>query len=314
VTGANSGIGRAAADALATAGARVVLAVRNVDKGRAAAATMPGETEVRELDLASLASVREFAATWTGEIDLLINNAGVMVPPLTRTADGFELQFGTNHLGHFALTNLLLEHVTGRVVTVSSSAHRFGRIDFDDLNWERKSYDAWRAYGQSKLANLLFTAELQDRLTAAGSNVLATAAHPGYAATNLQSHSGRRSLTLLMAIGNRVFAQDEKAGALPTLYAALADVPGNSFAGPSGFMQSRGAPKLVNRSAAAQDAEVARRLWDVSEELTGTQFSASSIAPTDARQRTSTSASLPRTSSPRTASVSPMKPARSAST
>jgi NAD(P)-dependent dehydrogenase (short-subunit alcohol dehydrogenase family) len=272
VTGANSGIGAAAARALASAGARVVLAVRTLDKGRAAVATMAGETEVRELDLARLASVREFAAAWDGEIDLLINNAGVMVPPLTRTADGFELQFGTNHLGHFALTNLLLEHVSGRVVTVSSTAHRFGRIDFEDLNWERKPYNAGRAYGQSKLANLLFTAELQRRLTAAGSDVLATAAHPGYAATNLQSHSQRRSLDLLMAISNRLFAQDENGGALPTLYAAVADIPGNSFAGPEGFMEQRGAPKLVGRSAAAQDMDVAHRLWDVSEELTGVRF------------------------------------------
>jgi NAD(P)-dependent dehydrogenase (short-subunit alcohol dehydrogenase family) len=272
VTGANSGIGRAAARALAAAGARVVLAVRSVDKGRTATATMPGETEVRALDLASLASVREFAAAWEGEIDLLINNAGVMVPPLTRTAEGFELQLGTNHLGHFALTNLLLEHVTGRVVTVSSTGHRFGSIDFDDLNWERKPYRAWRAYGQSKLANLLFTAELQRRLTAAGSGVLATAAHPGYAATNLQFHSQRRSMDLISAIGNRLFGQDEDAGALPTLYAAVADIPGNSFAGPEGFMQQRGAPKLVERSAAAQDMDVARRLWDVSEELTGVRL------------------------------------------
>jgi NAD(P)-dependent dehydrogenase (short-subunit alcohol dehydrogenase family) len=272
VTGANSGIGRAAAHALAGAGARVVLAVRNLEKGRAAAATMPGETEVRALDLASLASVREFAATWDGEIDLLINNAGVMAPPLTRTADGFELQFGTNHLGHFALTNLLLEHVTGRVVTVSSTVHRLGRIDFDDLNWERKRYRAWNAYGQSKLANLLFTADLQRRLTAVGSEVLATAAHPGYAATNLQSHSERRSQDLIMAIGNRLLAQDEHGGALPTLYAAVADVPGNSFAGPGGFLEQRGAPELVGRSAAAQDMDVARRLWDVSERLTGVRF------------------------------------------
>jgi len=269
VTGANSGIGRAAARALAGAGARVVLAVRDLEKGRAAAATMPGEPKVRELDLARLASVREFAAAWDGEIDLLINNAGVMVPPLTRTADGFELQFGTNHLGHFALTNLLLEHIRGRVVTVSSTAHRFGRIDFENLNWEHKPYKGWRAYGQSKLANLLFTAELQRRVTAAGSDVLATAAHPGYAATNLQSHSERRSLDLIMSISNRLFAQDVDGGALPTLYAAVADIPGNSFAGPGGFMEQRGAPKLVDRSAAAQDMDVARRLWDVSEALTG---------------------------------------------
>src|ERR1700736_465631 len=267
VTGANSGIGRAAARALADAGARAVLAVRDTDKGHAAAATMPGETEVRRLDLASLTSVREFAAAWEGDIDVLINNAGVMAPPLTRTAEGFELQFGTNHLGHFALTNLLLENLTGRVVNVSSTGHRMGSIDFDDLNWERKPYKRWRAYGQSKLANLLFTAELQRRLTAAGSAVLATAAHPGYASTNLQFHSGRRVLDLVSRAGNRLLAQDEDGGALPTLYAALADVPGNSFAGPGGFMEQRGAPKLVGRSAAAKDTVTARRLWDVSEEL-----------------------------------------------
>ena len=272
ITGANSGIGRAAARALAGAGARVVLAVRDVDKGAAAAAAISGETEVRRLDLASLASVREFADGWDGDVDLLINNAGVMVPPLTRTMDGFELQFGTNHLGHFALTNLLLDNITGRVVTVSSTGHRLGEIDFNDLNWEHRPYKAWRAYGQSKLANLLFTSELQRRLEAAGSPVIATAAHPGYAATNLQFHSQRRSLDLISRIGNRFLAQDEDGGALPTLYAAVADVPGDSFAGPGGFMQQRGAPKLVNRSDAAKDAVVARHLWDVSEELTGVQF------------------------------------------
>jgi NAD(P)-dependent dehydrogenase (short-subunit alcohol dehydrogenase family) len=246
--------------------------VRNTDKGQTAAAAMPGETEVRRLDLASLASVREFAAAWEGDIDLLINNAGVMVPPLTRTADGFELQFGTNHLGHFALTNLLLEHVTGRVVSVSSVGHRFGSIDFDDLNWERKPYQAWRAYGQSKLANLLFTAELQRRLSAAGSAVLATAAHPGYASTNLQFHSGRRLLELMSVVGNRLIAQDENGGALPTLYAAVAGIPGGSYAGPGRFMEQRGAPRLVGRSNAAMDTDVACRLWDVSEELTGVRF------------------------------------------
>jgi NAD(P)-dependent dehydrogenase (short-subunit alcohol dehydrogenase family) len=278
ITGANSGIGRAAAHALAGAGAHVVLAVRTPEKGQTAAAEMPGETEVRQLDLASLASIREFAGGWDGDIDLLINNAGVMVPPLTRTADGFELQFGTNHLGHFALTNLLLENVRGRVVTVSSTGHRMGSIDFDDLNWERKPYKAWRAYGQSKLANLLFTAELQRRLTAAGSTVLATAAHPGYASTNLQFHSQRRAFDLIGAIGNRLLAQDETGGAQPTLYAALADIPGNSFAGPGGFMEQRGAPKLVGRSSAAKDSDVARRLWDVSEELTGVRFPLAQVA------------------------------------
>ena len=269
VTGSNSGIGRAAAAALAAKGAHVVLAVRNLDKGRAAAAAMTGATEVRELDLADLASVRRFADGWDGEIDLLINTAGIMVPPLSRTADGFELQFGTNHLGHFALTNLLLEHVTGRVVTVSSTGHRLGRIDFDDLNWERRPYRAWRAYGQSKLANLLFCAELQRRLSAAGSTVLSNAAHPGYASTNRQFHSGNKVMDAIGAIGNRTIAMDENGGALPTLYAALAEIPGNSFAGPGGFMEQRGAPKLVGRTSAAMDMDVARRLWDVSEQLTG---------------------------------------------
>jgi len=272
VTGANSGIGRAAASAMAGAGARVVLAVRSIEKGRAAAEAMPGETEVRELDLASLASVRDFASGWDGEIDLLINNAGVMVPPLSRTAEGFELQFGTNHLGHFALTNLLLDRVTGRVVTVSSTGHRMGRIDFEDLNWERKRYSAWRAYGQSKLANLLFTAELQRRLTEAGSSVLAMAAHPGYAATNLQFHSGKRLQDMFSVVSNRLLGQSEEGGALPTLYAATTDIPGNSFAGPGGFMEQRGPAKLVGRSSAAQDMDVARRLWEVSEELTGVRF------------------------------------------
>ncbi len=272
VTGGNSGIGRSAARTLAAAGARVVLAVRDLEKGRVAAESIPGEVEVRGLDLASLASVREFAAAWRGDIRLLINNAGVMVPPLSRTADGFELQFGTNHLGHFALTNLLLEQVSGRVVTVSSTGHRIGRIDFADLNWEHKRYHAWRAYGQSKLANLLFTAELQRRLSISGSSVLATAAHPGYAATNLQFHSQRRFMDLVSRVGNRLLAQDADGGALPTLYAAVAEIPGNSFAGPGGLMEQRGAPKLVGRSSAARDADVARELWEVSEALTGVRF------------------------------------------
>jgi NAD(P)-dependent dehydrogenase (short-subunit alcohol dehydrogenase family) len=273
VTGANSGIGRSAAQALAAHGAQVTLAVRNVQKGDEAAASMQGETEVRPLDLADLASVREFAAGWEGEIFLLINNAGIMIPPLSRTADGFELQFGTNHLGHFALTNLLLPRVSGRVVTVSSGAHRIGAIDFNDLNWEHKRYRRWPAYGQSKLANLMFSSELQRRLSAAGSDVISTAAHPGYAATNLQSHSGNVVTELLMGqVANRLFAQDQDGGALPTLYAAVADVPGGAFAGPSGFQELRGAPKLVGRSKRALDEEVGKRLWTVSEDLTGTKF------------------------------------------
>ena len=276
VTGASSGIGLETAKALGAHGARVILAVRDEAKGAVAADTLPGPgtREGRLLDLASLDSVRAFASDWAAQpIDLLINNAGVMIPPLTRTKDGFELQFGTNHLGHFALTNLLLPHVTGRVVTVSSGAHNAGRIDFDDLNWERKRYRAWRAYGQSKLANLLFTAELQRRLTEAGSAVLSMAAHPGYAATNLQSHSGSRLTDFAMGtLGNRLLAQDAAGGALPTLYVATADLPGNTYAGPSGFAGLRGAPAVCARSKAATDETAARRLWQVSEQLTGVKF------------------------------------------
>jgi NAD(P)-dependent dehydrogenase (short-subunit alcohol dehydrogenase family) len=276
VTGATSGIGLETARALTAHGARVILAVRDEAKGRTAAATLPGPgtPEVRPLDLASLESVRSFARDWQEQpVDLLINNAGVMIPPLGSTADGFELQFGTNHLGHFALTNLLLPHVTSRVVTVSSNAHRAGRIDFDDLNWERKTYRAWGAYGQSKLANLLFTAELQRRLSESGSKVLSMAAHPGYAATNLQSHSGSRLMDFAMGtLGNRLLAQDAAGGALPTLYAATADLPGNSYVGPSGFASMRGAPAPCARSTQASDDAAARRLWQASEQLTGLSF------------------------------------------
>ena len=274
ITGANSGIGRAAARALAAKGAHVVLAVRDPAKGRAAAATMTGDVSVRRLDLADLASVRSFADDFTGPIDVLINNAGLMIPPLGRTADGFELQFGTNHLGHFALTNLLLPRIRERVVTVSSNGHRTGTIDFDDLNWDRKPYKAFPAYAQSKLANLLFTAELQHRLTEAGSPVLATAAHPGMAATNLLGHleNERSPLQGLRTAVTRRLSQSDDDGALPTLYAAVTDVPGGSYAGPGGFLQGRGAPKLVSRSRAARDGALARRLWTASEELTGVTF------------------------------------------
>jgi NAD(P)-dependent dehydrogenase (short-subunit alcohol dehydrogenase family) len=274
VTGANSGIGLAAARELARAGARVVLAVRDVAKGEAAAATVDGRREVRELDLADLASVRAFAAAWTGDVDLLVNNAGVMATPPGRTADGFELQLATNHLGPFALTNLLLDRVRDRVVTVASDAHRIGRIDLDDPNWERRRYHAWRAYGQSKLANLLFTLELQRRLAEAGSPVRALAAHPGYASTNLQSHTGSRVQNAFMAVGNRVLAQSDQQGAWPTLYAATADLPGGAYVGPGGWRGMRGHPTLAPRSAAAGNAETARRLWALSERLTGVAYRA----------------------------------------
>ena len=273
VTGANSGIGAAAARGLAARGARVVFAVRDTAKGQSAAATMDGATEVRALDLSSLDSVRAFAGAWDGPIDLLVNNAGIMMPPQGQTADGFETQFGVNHLGHFALTNLLLPQITGRVVTVSSTAHRGGEIDFDDLQWERRRYRAARAYGQSKLANLLFTLELQRRLAAVDSPVLATAAHPGYASTNLTSSSPNPVFRLVTAVGNRVVAQSADGGAMPTLYAALADIPPAGFTGPGGLGEQRGTPpKLVGRSDRALDEADARRLWDVSEALTETTF------------------------------------------
>jgi NAD(P)-dependent dehydrogenase (short-subunit alcohol dehydrogenase family) len=272
VTGANSGIGRIAARDLARAGARVVLAVRDPARGEQAAAGMRGSVEVRRLDLADLASIRAFADGWTGPLDLLVNNAGIMAVPEGRTADGFELQIGTNHLGHFALTNLLLPSVTGRVVTVASGAHRMGAIDLADLNWERRPYNAWRAYGQSKLANLLFTSELQRRLAAAGSPVLATAAHPGWAATNLQHRTASRVQNALLAVGNRLLAQSDEQGALPTLHAATADVPGGAYVGPDGFQEARGKPTLVGRSKAALDAPTARALWELSEQLTGVRF------------------------------------------
>jgi len=276
VTGANSGIGLEAAKVFSAHGATVLLAVRDQAKGEKAAAAMsgPGITEACPLDLASLDSVRAFAKDWGGRpIDLLVNNAGVMVPPLGRTKDGFELQFGTNHLGHFALTNLLLPCLTahGRVVTIASGAHRMGAIDFDDLNWERKPYRPWPAYGQSKLANLLFTAELQRRLSEIGSRVLAMAAHPGYAATNLQSHGAGTVGRVAMRLGNRLVAQSAASGALPTLYAATQDLPGNTYVGP-GFANWRGAPSPCSRSTAAADAQIAARLWQVSESLTGVRF------------------------------------------
>ena len=229
ITGANSGIGRAAADVLAAAGAEVTLAVRNLDKGRAAAVAIAGKTEVRELDLADLASVRRFAEEWDGEIELLINNAGVMIPPLTRTADGFELQFGTNHLGHFALTNLLLPRVTGRVVTVSSLAHRGAGSTSTISTGSDASTDRWAAYAQSKLANLLFTSELQRRLNAAArrsSQPPPTRATPRPTCSRTPAAGSWTSL--MGKIGNALFAQPESDGALPTLFAAFADIPGEA--------------------------------------------------------------------------------------
>jgi NAD(P)-dependent dehydrogenase (short-subunit alcohol dehydrogenase family) len=271
VTGANSGLGLATARALAAAGAHVVLAVRDVAKGEAA--DVPGEVEVRRLDLADLESVRGFAENWTGELDLLVNNAGIMAVPAGITVDGFELQFGTNHLGHFALTNLLLPSITDRVVTLSSLMHRVGGIAMQDLNWQQRPYDAERAYGQSKLANLLFTLELQRRLTAAGSPVRALAAHPGWAATNLQSHSGNRVKHAALAVGNVLLGGSAERGAVPTLHAATADLPAGSYVGPRYGLV--GPPDRVSRSKGAKDLDLARRLWEASAQLTGIDFPAS---------------------------------------
>ncbi|WP_354697557.1 FabG-like 3-oxoacyl-(acyl-carrier-protein) reductase [Paraconexibacter sp. AEG42_29] len=272
VTGGNSGIGFVAARELARAGAQVTLAVRNTGKGADAAAKIGANASVRELDLASLDSVRAFAAGVEGPIDFLINNAGVMAVPQSQTADGFEMQIGTNHLGHFALTGLLLDRVTDRIVTVSSGAHRIGKIRTNDLNWQSGSYKRWPAYGQSKLANLLFTFELQRKLAAAGSDVRATAAHPGYASTNLQFHTASIQ-DKIMAVGNKVLAQSADMGALPTLFAATQDIPGGAYVGPSGFMEQRGHPHLVGCTSSAQDTAVAARLWELSEELTGVTYS-----------------------------------------
>lgn len=279
VTGANSGLGYETARVLAQHGATVIMACRNAEKAEKAAAEIralhpTGEVVVMPLDLSDLKSVHafadEFSATYD-RLDLLINNAGIMVPPLGRTAQGFETQFGVNHLGHFALTARLLgflERTPGaRVVTVSSIAHRFGTVAFGDLNWRTRRYAPMAAYGQSKLSNLLFTSELQRRLTAAGQDVLAVAAHPGWASTGLQGEGQGSQLA------NRLFAQPQAMGALPTLYAATAqDVVGGAFYGPSGLLELGGNPERVSPVARAHDEGDARRLWAESEELTGLQL------------------------------------------
>ncbi|WP_306364604.1 oxidoreductase [Nocardia sp. CC227C] len=266
VTGANSGLGAATTRALTGAGARVIMACRNEVKAHAVAAEMGERAQVRRLDLADLASIRDFA-DGIESADVLINNAGIMAVPMRRTADGFEMQLGTNHLGHFALTGLLLDKIRERVVTVSSGAHAIGRIDLADPNWERRRYQRWAAYGQSKLANLMFAYELQRRLAAAGSPKLSLAAHPGYAATELQSHT-ESFQDFMMSIGNRLFAQSAEMGALPTLYAATAQVEPGAFYGPGGLRGMRGHPVRSGSSSASRDEMTARRLWELSEQLT----------------------------------------------
>jgi NAD(P)-dependent dehydrogenase (short-subunit alcohol dehydrogenase family) len=282
VTGANSGLGLATARELARAGARVVLACRSTEKGKDAASRIvslvPGaDVQPAVLDLADLESVRAFPASAPDRLDLLINNAGVMAAPRRVTKQGFESQFATNHLGHFALTGLLLGRLLSapapRVVTVSSTLHRRGKMNFDDLQGERK-YSPWGAYGQSKLANLMFCFELQRRATEAGTALLSMAAHPGYAATNLQFAATDRFYEKAFGwIGNRLLAQSADMGALPTLYAAtVADLPGGTYVGPGGRSEQRGYPKVVTAAGKAYDEAAWRRLWEVSEELTGVHY------------------------------------------
>ncbi len=271
VTGASSGIGLVTARELTRAGARVVLAVRDVGKGQRVAAAMSGETEVRKLELDNLASVRAFAAAWRGNLDVLINNAGIMMVPEGQTVDGFERHIGTNHFGHFALTNLLLPHVTGRVVTVSSHLHQAGRLDLEDLNWQRRPYRAGQAYSDSKLANMLFTLELQRRLTAVGSSVRALTVHPGMTRTNLFGHATGVQAALINGLG-RLVLQDPEDGARSTLFATTQDLPGGSFIAPGGVAQMRGAPVIARASNGASEFATAHRLWSLSSRLTGIDF------------------------------------------
>ena len=277
VTGASSGIGAATARAMAGAGAKVVLAVRDPAKGKRVAASMAGEVDVRPLDLESLGSVRAFAAAWTGDIDILINNAGIMLVAEGRTADGFERQIGTNHLGHFALTDQLLPHITDRIVTVSSNAHARGRLDLDDLNWQTRPYHTSQAYSDSKLANLLFTFELQRRLTASGSRVRALAVHPGMVRTNLFGH--RPVQAAIIGFVGRFVMQDPEHGARTTLFAATQDIPGGSFVEPGGLAHLRGSPGVATAAPSAYDATMAANLWALSSRLTSHDPAGESIRP-----------------------------------
>lgn len=289
VTGANSGIGLETTRELARNGAAVIMACRDVSSAEGAArdvrADVPdADLRVESCDLASLESIREFATRLEGEsIDVLINNAGTMAIPRRETEDGFETQFGVNHLGHFALTGLLFERLQtdnesdpARVVTLSSGLHERGTIDFEDLHGER-NYDGWDAYAQSKLANVVFAYELERRVRAADANAMSVAVHPGYANTKLQFRGiegrGTWIRTALRRLSNAVFAQSPEEGALPTLYAATApDVEGGAYYGPGGLANMRGAPVRQASSDRSYDRETARRLWDVSSELTGVTY------------------------------------------
>jgi NAD(P)-dependent dehydrogenase (short-subunit alcohol dehydrogenase family) len=287
ITGANSGIGYEAALALAKRKADVILACRNQDKAKVAADRIQSEAPtarltVIPLDLSDLSSVRAFTDTFRqghSQLNALINNAGVMALPKSLTKDGFEMQLGTNHLGHFALTgqllDLLLATPGSRVVNVSSIAHKFGRIRLHDLQSE-KSYSKWGAYGQSKLANLLFTYELDRRLKEANSDTISVACHPGWAATNLQEAgpkaSGSKLMEKLTALGNAMLAQDAAAGALPTVFATVEPLRGNEYVGPTRTMEWHGPPEITRPLSKAHDPEVAARLWEESERLTGVRY------------------------------------------
>jgi NAD(P)-dependent dehydrogenase (short-subunit alcohol dehydrogenase family) len=290
VTGANSGVGYEAARAFAEKGAHVIFACRSRQKAESAVAELRQQSpdvsvEIIPLDLADLDSVREFATTYMANherLDILVNNAGIMAIPYRQTADGFEMQFGTNHLGHFALTGFLLDRILtteeARVVTVSSGLHRAGKINFEDLQGEA-SYNKRTAYSQSKLANLLFAYELQRKLANSGQNAISVAAHPGYSATNLQ-HVGPNMeesavQRTMMTLANTLFAQSSEMGALPTLYAATdPDVEGCDYIGPGGFMNMRGYPVKEMSSEASYDEAAASRLWAISEALTGVRYEA----------------------------------------
>ena len=269
VTGGNSGLGEVVACELARVGAHVILAVRNTAKGAAAADRMAGDIEVRQLDLLDLSSVHRFA-DGIANVDVLINNAGIMATDHALTADGFERHIGTNHLGHFALTNLLLPKLTDRAVTVSSLLHNIGYISTKDLNWQSRPYSRWLAYGQSKLANLLFTSELQRRLDTVGSSLRALAAHPGWSHTNLQGRSGRRLTDVVVLAADHVVSTDADFGARQTLYAVSQDLPGNTFVGPRFGLYGRTQPTW--RNWLAKRATTAAALWELSEQLTDTKF------------------------------------------
>ncbi|CAN5729963.1 oxidoreductase [soil metagenome] len=286
VTGANSGLGLRTATALAAKGARVLLACRDQAKAVGALAQVEsagGEAEVVSVDLADLSSVRACAddvRERVERLDVVVNNAGVMALPERRTADGFEMQFGTNHLGHFALTGLLLPTLLAaeapRVVTMSSGAHKIGRMHWDDLMFER-GYRRWLVYGQSKLANLLFTFGLDRRARQAGAPLIAVAAHPGYASTHLQAAgpemAGRKLMAKVMEVANQVVAQSDEMGALPSLYAAtMPDVQGSEYFGPDGPGELRGHPRRVSATKHAYDDAAWDRLWARSEELTGVTY------------------------------------------